>query len=440
MSSSPDALTSLFSGGTRPVPLPHRVLSMKIAGADLAAAKEFVPPPARRRTAIWDLHPSTHCSIVGTCLTSAEIRRLLIKLGIAGAATATDHDLHKEGVALAGNAHGGGKFIQKALDRRHETAIRQFARARDAETLTGLWEDAVGRGDIPGAYWAVLSHPLATDALMRKAFGDVHMLSHMVGAANRADIRRLRQLEDDNAALSAKLEAQQRQLRDGFTERDGRIRLLNEALGRALVQAPAAGTADDDARAAGEAIVDLKRRLDRETARRERVESRLQAAQRTQSEAVSAGRDATRECQELRRELALAEAEIGRLQCPGTDDTTALRLPGTEVLYVGGRAQNLPQLKAMVEHAGGTLLHHDGGIEHSMALLPGLVGRADCTVFPVDCVSHDAMGVLKRQCRLQEKPFVPVRTCSVASLLAGLAGLHQPAHTTYPRDAAAPPG
>ena len=80
----------------------------------------------------------------------------------------------------------------------------------------------------------MLSHPAATDAIMRRAFGDVHMLSHMVGAANRADIRRLRQLEEDNAALSAKLEAQQRQLRDGFTARDDKIRLLNEALSRAL--------------------------------------------------------------------------------------------------------------------------------------------------------------------------------------------------------------
>jgi hypothetical protein len=39
------------------------------------------------------------------------------------------------------------------------------------------------------------------------------------------------------------------------------------------------------------------------------------------------------------------------------------------------------------------------------------------------------MGMLKRQCRLSGKPFVPLRTSSVASLLAGLASLaslHRP--------------
>ncbi len=437
MPPAPDLLASLFSGAPRAAPLPRHVLRMKESGPDDRAAGEFLPPASRRRTAIWDMHHSVHCSIIGTCLSSAEIRRLLIKLGVAGAETAGDHDLHKQGVAMAGKAQGGGRFIQKALDHRHETAIRQFAKAKDADALTRMWDDAVRRGDIPGAYWAALSHPLATDGLMRKAFGDVHMLSHMVGAANRADIRRLRQLEEENAALSARLDAQQRQLRDGFTARDGKIRLLNEALSRALAQAgdqtadKAAdhrepGHADDDARAAREAIIDLERRLSRETARRERLESRMEAALRTQSEAEAARRDAVRECQDLRRELALSEAQIRDLlrQDPAVSEAAAaLQLDGAQVLYVGGRAHQVPQIKAVVERAGGMLLHHDGGIEHSMTLLPGLVSRADCTVFPVDCISHDAMAMLKRQCRQAEKPFVPLRASSLASLLAGLATL-----------------
>jgi hypothetical protein len=432
MPSAPDALTSVFSGSPRGAPLPHRVLRMKEGTG--CHTDEFLPPASRKRTAVWDMHHSVHCSIIGTCLASAEIRRLLIKLGVPGADAADDHDLHKQGVALAARAQGGGKFIQKALDRRHETAIRQFAKAKDAETLGLLWEDAVRRGDIPGAYWAVLSHPLATDALMRKAFGDVHMLSHMVGAANRADIRRLRHLEEENTALRAQLEAQQRHLRDGFTGRDAKIRLLNEALSRALVHTPALpGNAGDDARAAREAILDLKCRLDRETVRRERFEGRLQAATHAQSQAERARRDAERECEDLRRELALAEAEISRFlelgaaaQAPLAQAPATPRFAGAQVLYVGGRAHQVPQLKAVVERAGGMFLHHDGGIEHSMTLLPGLVGRADCAVFPVDCVSHDAMGLVKRQCRLSAKPFVPLRTSSVASLLAGLAMLELP--------------
>src|SRR5262249_35238134 len=306
---------------------------------------------------------------------SAEIRRLLIKLGVYGAESASDHDLHKQGVALAGKPQGGGKFIQKALDRRHDTAIKQFAKAKDEETLNRLWEEAVRRGDIPGAYWALLSHPAATDTIMRKTFGDVHMLSHMVGAANRADIRRLRQLEEENAALSAKLDSQQRQLRDGFTERDCKIRLLNGALSRALAQTPVlAENANDDARAAKEALIDLERRLNREVTRRERLESRLEAAMLAQSQAEHARHDAERECEGLRRELALAEAQVSGWLAEDLKSVVP-ELVGVQVLYVGGRTHQVPQLKAMVERVGGTLVHHDGGVEHSMTLLPGLISR-----------------------------------------------------------------
>jgi hypothetical protein len=396
---------------------------MKVRGFEAKSSNELTPPLAKGRTAIWDMHHSVHCSIIGTCLSNAEIRRLLIKLRVEGAESANDHDLHKQGVVLAGKRQGGGKFIQKALDRRHEAAIRQFAKAKDETALRQLWDEALKRGDIPGAYWAVLSHPAATDAVMRSVFGDVHMLSHMVGAANRADIRRLRQLEDEIAALSAKVESQQLQLRDGFIERDNKIRLLNEALSRALAQRPASPEfASEDARAAKDALTDLGHRLNRETLRREGLEKRLQSATRLASQAEHARRDLQHECESLRRELALVEVQLNDCIVENAD-SDAPALGGAQVLYVGGRAHQVPQLKVVVERAGGGWLYHDGGIEHSTTLLPGLISRADCAVFPMDCISHDAMGILKRQCRQSGKPFIPLRTSSLTSLVSGLATL-----------------
>ena len=187
-SRAPDLLSSIFATGLQPKAKEYArsLIPMKVRGSSEESAGEFTPPVSKRRTAIWDMHPSVHCSIIGTCLSSGEIRRLLIKLGVHGAESASDHDLHKQGVALASRQQGGAKFIQKALDRRHEAAIKQFAKADDESALRQTWDEAVRRGDIPGAYWAVLSHPAATDGIMRKTFGDVHMLSHMVGAANRA--------------------------------------------------------------------------------------------------------------------------------------------------------------------------------------------------------------------------------------------------------------
>jgi hypothetical protein len=429
---APDLMSSIFSNERQPG---HPLLGMLRSGplpmkthADALPFEPLSEPVARRRTSIWAMHHSVHCSIIGTCLSAGELRRLLIKLGVSGAASADDHALHKQAVSLASRQQDGGKFIQKALDRRHESAIKQCARIKDEHGLLAYWEEALHRGDIPGAYWAVLSHPLATDAIMRRAFGDVHMLSHMVGAANRADIRRLRQLEGENAALSAKLELQQRQLRDGFTARDARIRLLNEALGRALAQAPPASAYEgDDVAAARDALIDLDRRLNREIGRRERLEARLATMPQALAEAERGRQHAEHESRDLRHELALAEAQLDAWLAQGREaapDGLALpELGGMLVLYVGGRTHLVPQLRTAVERAGGVFLHHDGGIEHSTSLLPGLISRAGCAALPIDCVSHDAMGMVKRLCRQTGKPFVPLRTSGLGSLLSGLATL-----------------
>jgi len=125
--------------------------SMAAAWAPPRDAAARPPPSSRRRTQIWDLHHSLHCSIIGTCLSSGELRRLLVRLKVEGAEAADDHDLHILGVLLAGRTKAGAKHLQKTLDRRHQPFLNQFAKAKDAAALSALWEDALARGDIPGA-------------------------------------------------------------------------------------------------------------------------------------------------------------------------------------------------------------------------------------------------------------------------------------------------
>ena len=395
---------------------PRSGIEVRVAGNPAASPKQ--------RARIWDLHSSLHCSIIGTCLTTGELRRLLVRLQVAGAETADDHDLHMLGVLLAARPQAGAKHLQKTLDRRHHSALHQFAKAKHADTVCALWQDAMKRGDIPGAYWALLTHPAATDAMVKQAFGEVHMLSHLVGAANRADIQRLRQLESDNASLSAKLERQQRQLRDGFISRDETIRRLTDALARKAGDEIAPAGAADDTNALTAALAERDRRLSQELTRCDRLERRIEAVVAERDEAKRALELSEREREPLRTQLALVESQIGTL-LPQDDDQPvgALDLHGLAVLYVGGRAHQAPQLKSLLERTNGRFLHHDGGLEHSAALLPGLVSRADLAVFPVDCVSHDAVASLKRLCRQLGKRYLPLRTSSLACLLSGLASM-----------------
>jgi len=77
-----------------------------------------------------------------------------------------------------------------------EAALRRFAKVETAAELLGLWKQALEHGEIAGPYWALLTHPVTDNRLVQEVFGDVHMLSHLVGAANRADIRRFNTFGD----------------------------------------------------------------------------------------------------------------------------------------------------------------------------------------------------------------------------------------------------
>jgi hypothetical protein len=380
---------------------------------------------ALRRTRIWEFGTNLHCSIIGTCLSTAELRHVLGKVGTPGASTASDHELHRMGVVLAGRREGGARLLQKALDRRHRSAINRSSKIKEPAGLLAHWQESLKQGEIPGAYWAVLTHPLTTEEIVKEVFGDVHMLSHLVGAANRADIRRLRQLEAENAALAAKVDRQQSQLHEGFSTRDRTIRHLNDLLARRpsehSEQAPSL-EGRDETQTVGALLDDINRRLGREKERRERSDLRASAISTSLQEKERMLAASQHECTSLRQELDLIERELSALSRPeALDHDRLIDLSGATLLYVGGRTNQIPQLKDMAERTGARFLHHDGGMEHSPSLNPGLVSRADCIFFPIDCISHEAVVTIKRLCRQTGKTYQPLRTGSLACLLSGLA-------------------
>ncbi|HWK44617.1 MAG TPA: DUF2325 domain-containing protein [Stellaceae bacterium] len=388
------------------------------------ALTELLEAPARKRSRLWELSPYLHCSIIGTCLSTAELRQIILKVRGSELRGLTDHELHGEGVLLAGRHDGPGKLLNKALDKRHQTTLYRFAKAENAGAVAAFWDEAKRAGEIPGAYWAVLSHPASTDALIKAVFADVHMLSHLVGAANRADIRRLTALEAENAALAQKLEKGQARLQDA----NATIRQLSIALAAAVARSD--GSEPETGDTAATELISLRRlvgeletRLRTDSLRRMRAEERAEEARRNQIAVEAEAREAAAQSAHLAAELAVLE------RYPIDDELTlgsaALALPTglSTLLYVGGRPSQVHRLREFTEQAGIALLHHDGGIDDRAGLLAGLISRAEAACFPVDCVSHDAVATVKRLCRQARKPYLPLRSNGLGSLVVGLTKL-----------------
>src|SRR5262245_39868072 len=127
----------------------------------------------------------------------------------------------------------------------------------------------------------------------------------------------------------------------------------------------------------------LRRKLHQEQSRSEHLSTRLSALEqelRSAEERISL----------LVEREAFPSAELAALEHASVSVANdgcapeASALLDRRLLYVGGRPGQVAQRKAMVRRQGGELMSHDGGLEDSTSLLPGMISTADAVYFPVD--------------------------------------------------------
>ena len=401
----------------RPTSGPTGGSSSHPAAADAADTIE-----SSGRTRFGSMDPHLHCSVIGTCLSTAELRKAMARFIVVEGAS--DLDVHHEAVRLA-QRNDVAHALNKLLDRKHDAIVQRFARVREPARLESLWQEAVRSGEVPGAYWAVLTHRRATGDLRQQVFGDVHMLSHLVGAANRADIRRLVAIEQENSELQQRNLRQQVRIDELVQERDRgfadgeRQRARAEDLELALSRATAADAAGGEA-----PQQDLAGVIAVQAQRREAAEAKAQSLEL----------EVERLCRELERthehiatlsqELAVAEGELRRSNDTGDATSSPFaNLAGRRLLYVGGRPSSSAAIRDFVLRHGAEYQRHDGGIEDRKGLLASAIAWSDLVVFPVDCIDHDSALQLKRHCNHQGTPWLPLRNASVTSLATALASL-----------------
>lgn len=352
------------------------------------------------RIKLWEIGGGFHCSILGTCLATRDLLALARRLRLTPPAQATDYELHGYFVQQATQEGPVARTLQRLLDHRYEGALRRVARLADTAALEALWDEFKASGRIAGGYWALLSHRHVPMELRARVFGEVHMMSHLQGAAVRDHAARADQLERDNADLRQRLARATRSAREtqaGLDERDRRIALLSERL-----------TAAEASAARLEAARAPTTGLERKLAKRERS----LAGARTRARALEVDVD------RLNREVAMLRQRPG----PALRGETALPAPATlppkipggacRLLYVGGRPGLLPHLRDVAERRHASLEHHDGGKEETLQRIDDLVERADAVLCPVDCVSHSACLRVKHLCQRHAKPFLPLKSAS----------------------------
>jgi hypothetical protein len=391
-----------------------------------------------RRKKLWQLDAHFHCSVIGTCVSLDELRRICQKIKIKLDSNVGNYELHRGFVSLADEPCDATRLLHKHLDRKYKRSIETVAKFSSEDAFRDFWTASLKIGQVAGPYWALVTHPQVPNDLLQYIYGDVHMLSHLSGASVRVDMQKLSRLQQRNRDLEKQLtetkatnhqqltkhlktqvalktqlaqaKTTQSALKDAHLQLDS---LKNDPLANRL-QAKLDTLSDE--------LIEAKKRAHRaETV----IEEWRQSADSAQNHTNELANQLTETCQErdaLEKMLnRLSNLDPGE-SCPAQENNlcSGTSLCGRCILYVGGRYSQCSQFRTLVERQNGRFLHHDGGREDSRQRLGTILSQADAVLCPLDCVSHDAVNRVKRFCENYAKPLVLLPHASLSAFARGL--------------------
>ena len=407
-------LGQAFDGTAPALPLPTPSSPVAAAG--------------RRRKKVWELPTRWHCPLVGTCLPVAEMRRLAKRAGV-DAAEMSDYTLHTVVVGHCGEHGDVAGRLQRFLDEHFAAAVTKFAKAKTEAAVLALWHEALATGDVAGALWAAWSHPDLGEEGGKDIYGDIHMLSHQVGASARADLRRLATLEQDNARLRDEAAALRLGLGEAQRQREQEVSQLQKRLAEAEDRAARLARNELELAAARRSVAaydTLKERAEALARRAETLEERNAANARRaaafENELAETRAELAATAGALESALGLCDGVAGTSGCGRTCPAES-RLAGRCVVCIGGRTGLVDGYRRLVEASGARFVHHDGGQEESLHRIDAVLAGADAVVCQAGCVSHAAYWRLKDACKKLGKPCVFLKSPGVTSFARGLAQL-----------------
>lgn len=418
------------SGGTRGRASGKLLREAGTTGNASSAVDPPTPPVAPAvgdRLHIWQIAEKMHCSVLGTCLPLGEFIAIGRRMGYKLDPKASPHEIHAWAVDQMVAPNELARRVDKAIEKRYGAVAQRVRAARSESEVETRWRQVHGEGLIAGAYWGAMTHPLSGDTLRWRIFGEIHMLSHLIGASRRADLCRLHELElttaeqslrhqqlaadygsllKKNKRLAAELSAQQDQTKQLEKK-------LAEAQERVTAIEVRTQSREREAR-----IAELEELLVAARAERASAQSRAAELRAQLQEATTDNERKRGQLQELAAENGALELEITRnaVGLPEEPTPELGSLQGMRLLYVGGRTNLVPYYRSLIEDRGGRFLHHDGGLEQSLEAVTRVLCNVDVVICPVDCVSHAACLLAKQACRNLGKAFIPLRSAGLSSL------------------------
>lgn len=415
----------------------------KIQSTVQSIAQKMTNKASHKRLRLHELDNRFGCSIIGTCVTLAELQKIRQKAKLFLHERVDDYDLHRIFVGVAGEKSYANKRLHKLLDQKYKLNITEFSKAHSQESLSKLWKQAVKKGDVAGAFWALLTHPHSQNDLVDKVYGEVHMLSHLSGASIRVDMQELTILRQENKRLKAQQIENMSKNKKSLYAKKALIHKQEKQLQKLQVEVNALKVAASEPSTLT-LIKNKGLKKDLNTASSEEVSqlstelyyanSKLMRLEQKSASTFVQNTEFKKQQTALQSELQLSNEDNGNLkklldqylnpnsdaQCQSAKYCDNSNLEGKCILYVGGRDRQCSHFRALVEHYNGRFIHHDGGKSDGSSKLYSTLAQADAVLCPLDCISHEAMINVKKHCKNVAKPLVMMPRSSYSAFSKGL--------------------
>lgn len=200
-------------------------------GSDELDLSSLIPEDSQWiRWKIWEIPQIFHCTLVGICLDASDVRQLISTMNLVLPPDASEYFLHSVIVKLSNERSTRGRLIHDCIDKKFNDSVILFSSASEEQELLKRWEECLQNGNIPGPYWALMTHPSVTPKLRECAFGDIHMLSHYMVSMRGMPAKKLQELESRLAQSEQEKNQLLEKSKKQLAQRDARIAELEELL------------------------------------------------------------------------------------------------------------------------------------------------------------------------------------------------------------------
>ncbi len=389
------------------------------------------------RLKFWEINSRYHCAALGTCLTLKELRKIGKKAKIEGMNAWTDYEMHVSFIHALDDKCYVSTLVNKLLDKKYKLNIFHLSKTKTEHERIDLWNKAVNTGDIAGAFWALLTHPDTIENTLFQVYGKVHMLSHLSGATARIDMREFHQLEQRNDLQKITIKKNEAIANKKLDKKDTLFNDIKAQLSALQKDNQHLRSAKQelDAIKSNPLVENLQNQLSQLSFELKNAQASNKRTASSEKKWKQIATIEQEQKQQFKQQLGnLTEDKIslentlsallGNQQdgvdncasCPNSNPD----LCGRCVLYIGGRSGQYTHFRQLVEQQNGTFIHHDGGREDGYQKLASIVSKADVVLCPLDCVSHNAMNMVKRHCQNNTKQLVFIPHASLSAFSKGL--------------------